>query len=72
MADTGEHWLPYSILLAHAPRLDGLSLALQHRHIPDSQRPEAPEFIASRPVRRCYLAKQSAKVGLSFFELTAL
>ena len=61
-----------SILLAHAPRPDGLSLALQHRHIPDSQRPEAPEFIASRPVRRCYSAKQSAKVGLFFFGIDCL
>jgi hypothetical protein len=72
MADTGEHWLPDSILLAHAPRLDGLTLALQHRHIQDNQRPESPEFTASRPVRRCYLAKQSAKVGFSFCVLTAL
>lgn len=39
MADTGEHWPPDSILLAHAPRLDGLTQALQHRHIQDNQRP---------------------------------
>lgn len=40
MADAGEHWLPDSILLAHAPHLDGgLTLALQHRHIHDNQRP---------------------------------
>ncbi len=38
MADTGEHWLPDSILLAHAPRLMA-SPALQHRHIQDNQRP---------------------------------
>lgn len=53
MADTGGIGSPDSILLANAPRLDVLSLALQCRPIPDNPRPEAPEFIASGPVRRC-------------------
>lgn len=39
MADTGSIGSPDSVLLAHAPRLDGLTLALQHRHIQDNQRP---------------------------------
>ena len=57
MADKGGIGSPDSILLANAPRLDGLSLALQCRPIPDNPRPEAPEFIASGPVRRCYQAE---------------
>lgn len=57
MADTGGIGSPDSILLANPPRQDGLSLALQCRPIPDNPRPEAPEFIASGPVRRCYPAE---------------
>ena len=39
MAKRGSIGSPDSILLTHAPRLDGLTLALQHRHIQDNQRP---------------------------------
>lgn len=39
MADTGSIGSSDSILLAHAPRTDGLTTALQHRHIQDNQRP---------------------------------
>ncbi len=39
MADTGGIGSSDSILLAHAPRPDGLTTALQHRHIQDNQRP---------------------------------
>ncbi|SCW68575.1 hypothetical protein SAMN03159356_02602 [Klebsiella quasipneumoniae] len=53
MADKGGIGSPDSILLANAPRLDDLSLALQRRPIPDNPRPEEPDFIASGPVRRC-------------------
>ena len=72
MADTGGIGAPDSALLAHAPRLDGLTLALQHRHIQDNQRPLNHHNLPPAGRFAGVTAKQSAKVGFSFCVLTAL
>lgn len=53
MAKRGSIGSPDSILLANAPRLDSLNLALQLRSIPDNQRVQGHlKLLSSSPAGR--------------------